>query len=86
MREAGEVETLKAAREHTDRQEEVGTTRYPALAIGREPPGRQDTMQVGMMMQLLAPGMQHREAPNLRAEMLGVSSDILERLRHGTKE
>src|SRR6266446_10912909 len=39
-----------------------------------------------MLMQLLAPGMQHREAPNLRAEMRGVPRNILERLRHGTKE
>ena len=39
-----------------------------------------------MMMQLLAPGVQHGEAPNLRAEMLGVSGDVLEGLRHGAKE
>ena len=39
-----------------------------------------------MVVQLLPPGVEHREAPNLGAEILGVPSDILERLRHGTKE
>src|SRR6185295_14862556 len=32
------------------------------------------------------PGVEHREAPDLGTEMLGVSGDVLERLRHGTKE
>ena len=41
---------------------------------------------MGVMVQLLAPGVEHGEAPNLRAEMLGVPSDILERLRHRAKE
>ncbi len=41
---------------------------------------------MGMMMQLLAPGVEHSEAPNLRAEMLGVPGDVLEGLRHGAKE
>ena len=38
------------------------------------------------MRQLLAPGVEHREAPNLRAEMLGVPGDILERLGDRAKE
>jgi len=43
-------------------------------------------MQMGMMVQLLAPGMQHREAPNLRAEMFWVLGNVLERLGNGAKE
>ena len=38
------------------------------------------------MVQLLAPGMEHGEAADLRPEMLGVSSDVLERLRDRAKE
>ena len=38
------------------------------------------------MVQLLAPGVEHGEAPDLCAEMLGVPGDVLERLRHRAKE
>ena len=43
-------------------------------------------MQMRMMVQLLVPGVEHREAPNLRAEMLRVSGDVLECLGDGAKE
>jgi hypothetical protein len=43
-------------------------------------------MQMGMMVELLAPRMQHGKAPNLSAEMLGGPGDVLEGLRHGAKE
>ena len=39
-----------------------------------------------MVVQLLAPGMQHSEAPNLRAEMLGLLGDVVECLGDGAKE
>ena len=41
---------------------------------------------MGVMVELLAPGVQHGEAPNLRPEMLGVPGDVLEGLGHGAKE
>jgi hypothetical protein len=43
-------------------------------------------MQLGVMMQLLAPGVEHREAPNLGAEMLGGLGNVLERLGDRAKE
>jgi hypothetical protein len=43
-------------------------------------------MEMGMVVQLLAPGMEHGEAADLRSEMLGVPGDILERLGDGAKE
>src|SRR5512145_1204199 len=53
---ACEVEAPEAAREDPDGQEEVGATRYPMSAIRCHAPGGQDTMQMGMMVELLAPG------------------------------
>ena len=38
------------------------------------------------MVQLLAPGVEHGEAPDLRAEMLGVPGDVLEGLGDRAKE
>jgi len=43
-------------------------------------------MEMGMGMQLLAPGVEHSEAPKLRAKILGGLGDVLETLRHGAKE
>ena len=41
---------------------------------------------MGVMVELLAPGMEHREAADLGPEMLGVAGDVLEGLGDGAKE
>src|SRR5439155_21373467 len=81
-----QVESPKAPREDADGQEEVRPTRDPLGPVGCQASRGQDTMQMGMMVQLLTPGVQHGEAADLGPEMLRVSSDILERLADGTKE
>jgi hypothetical protein len=49
LRQAGEVETPEAPCKDPDGQEEAGTTRHPPCPIRRYPPGRQDTMEMGMV-------------------------------------
>jgi hypothetical protein len=39
-----------------------------------------------VMVELLAPGVEYRKAPNLRAEMLGLPGDVLKRLGDRAKE
>ena len=39
-----------------------------------------------MLVQLLAPGVEHGQASDLRTEMRGVSGDVLEGLGDGMKE
>jgi hypothetical protein len=78
LRQAREVEAPEPPREDPDGQEEVGATRHPPRAISRDPPGRQDTMEMGVMVELLAPGVEHSETADLRPEMLGVPGDVLE--------
>jgi hypothetical protein len=43
-------------------------------------------MQMGMMVELLAPGMEHGEAADLCAEMLGGPGDVLQCLGDGAQE
>ena len=43
-------------------------------------------MEMRVMVELLAPGVEHGEAADLRAEMLGGPGDVLERLGDGAKE
>src|SRR5215831_12476150 len=81
-----QVQTPKAPREDADGQEEVGSTRQPLGPVGRQAPRGQDTMQMRVMVQLLAPGVQHREATDLGPEMFGVLGNVLERLGDGAKE
>ena len=64
----------------------MGPTRHPTRAIRSQAPRGQDTMQVGVMVQLLAPGVEDGEATDLGAEMLGGPGDILERLGDRAKE
>ena len=47
--QASEVEAPEASREDPDRQEEVGTTRHPPCPIRCDPPGGEDTMEMGVM-------------------------------------
>jgi hypothetical protein len=37
---------------------------------------------MGMMQQVLAPGVQHRQKADLRSQMPGIGSDLLQRLGH----
>jgi len=41
-----------------------------------EPTGRHDATDMGMMLEVLSPGMQHTEHPDVGAEMLRVASDL----------
>ena len=43
-------------------------------------------MEVRVMVQLLAPGVEDSQAADLRAKVLGVPRDVLEGLRHRVKE
>ena len=43
-------------------------------------------MEVWVMVQLLAPGVEHGEAADLRPEMLRVPGDVLKRLGDRAKE
>ena len=86
LRQAREVQSPKAPREDADGQEEVRSTRHPLGPIGGQAPGGQDTMEMRVMVQLLAPGVEHGEAADLGPEMLGVPGDVLERLGDRAKE
>src|SRR5687767_14989841 len=81
-----QVQAPKAPREDADGQEEVRATREPLSPIGRQAPRGQDTMEMRVMVQLLAPGVEHGEAPDLCAEMLGGPGDVLECLGDRAKE
>ena len=56
------------------------------MLVRGESAARHDTVQVGMMHQVLTPGVQDGEEANVSAEMLGIGADRSQRLGGGLKE
>jgi hypothetical protein len=59
---------------------EAGAAAGPAGPIGRWPAPRHQAMDMGMMMQVLSPGVQDGDQSDLGAEMPGIGSDEAQRL------
>ena len=63
--------------ENCFREKEIVTMGpHPAGVIGRQAAGRHDAVNVGMMLQLLVPGVQDTEEADLGAEALWVCGDL----------
>jgi hypothetical protein len=57
-------------------QKEAGLCADPALMIGAQTAGRDDAVNMRMVLQLLIPGMQHAEETDLRAEVFRIGGDL----------
>ena len=64
----------KYAPEHLDGEKESRARPNPTCAIEGEPTRRDDTVDVGMKLEFLVPGVQHAEEADLGTEMPGVTS------------
>src|SRR2546425_12591664 len=76
--EGGDELAAKNAAEHLDGKEEDIAWLDPAGAIKRQSAGGHHTMDMGMMLKLLIPGVEHAEEADLGAEMFGIASDCEE--------
>ncbi len=56
-----ELLTEALAEQEIGKKEGVFAARNPARAIGRDASARHDAMQMGMQMQVLTPGVEHRQ-------------------------
>lgn len=59
---------------------------HPARVIPREPAGSNDAVNVGVMLQLLIPGVEDAEEADLGAETPVICCDLKQRLRAGAKQ
>src|SRR5207302_1342767 len=66
--EAGQEKPAVETRQHLYRQKEAGAAADPASPVGRWPATRHDAVNMGMMMQVLSPGVQDGHQPDLGAE------------------
>jgi hypothetical protein len=60
--------------------EEPFAAGYPAAVVRRETAPGDDPVEVGMIQEVLAPGMENADHPHLGAEMFGVLGEFRERL------
>src|SRR5690348_3012014 len=59
-------------RQHPDRQEEVWPRGNPARAVWRDAAARNQAVQMRVVHEILAPGVQHGDEADRRAQMLGI--------------
>src|SRR5438552_8910309 len=71
---------------HFQGQKDCGRATYPVCAAGRQASRWNDTMDVRMKQEILAPGMQDREESDLGAKMFGIGGHLHKRLRNGAEQ
>ena len=69
-----------------DRQEEAARGIDPSGTVGSETAGGNDVVDMGMMLEVLSPGMEHAEESDVGSEVLGVASQFEQRRGAGAKE
>ena len=80
-RESFEKEAAKEARQHAHGQEEAGPASDPTFAVQRKAAAGNDDVDVRMVGQRRAPGVQYGGQADARAQMLRVGGDRGQRLR-----
>ena len=86
LAQTGHEFAAKDLPQHRHRQEEGRARMDPARAIGGQPAGRHDAMDVGMMLQPLPPRVQDHQPADGGPEALRVGGDLEQRGRGGAKE
>jgi hypothetical protein len=84
--EAGQKESAVETRQHLYRQKEARAAADPAGPVDRWPATRHDAVDMGMMMQVLSPGVQDGHQPDLGAQMPGIGGDDAQRIGGGREQ
>ena len=74
------------AAEHAHREEEPGLASEPLRADKRQPAAWHDTVDVRMVLEVLSPGVQDGQQPDLGPEVLRIGSDLLQGLGGGAEQ
>ena len=71
--EIGKELSPEQCRHHPDRDEKPLTARYPSLALKRQSPSCDNTVDMGMVHEVLSPGVQDAQEADPCPEMLGIA-------------
>src|SRR6266851_9483731 len=69
-----------------DGQEESARRVYPSGTIESQTSRGNDVVYMGMMLEVLSPGVEHAEESNIGTEMLGIASEFEQRSGAGAEE
>ena len=69
-----------------NRQKETSTRGNPVPAVRREPATRHDAVHVWVVLEVLAPGMEHCQEADVGPEVFGIGGDLLQGLGRGPKQ
>ena len=83
--ESLQKQSTEQARQNTYGQKEAGAAADP-VAIGTNAAPGDDEVNVGMMQQILSPGMKNAEEADVRAEVLRIARDGEQRFGRGAEE
>ena len=72
--QGGDELATKHAPQYGDGEEEAAMRSNPASVIAGESAGGNDTVDMGMQLEFLVPGMEHAEKANLGSETGGVAT------------
>jgi hypothetical protein len=78
--------------QHTDREQKgllklpTSLARDPSCSIERETAAWHHAMQVGMMHQVLSPGVKHGQQADIGSQVLGITSHLLKGLGGSPKQ
>jgi len=72
--------------ERLDGQEEAGRGIDPSGTIGSEAAGGNDVVYVGMMLEVLSPGVEHAKETDVRTQVLRIASQLEHRRSAGAVE
>jgi hypothetical protein len=73
---AGDHLAAKEFPQDQDREEETRASMDPPGAVRRQAAHRHDAVDVGMVLQPLAPRVEHHQSANRAAQALGISRDL----------
>src|SRR6266702_3946089 len=76
----------EAAAKCLDGQEEAALGSDPSGAVGSKAAGGNDVVDMGMMLEVLSPGMEHTEEPDVGAQVPGIASQFEHRRGAGAVE
>jgi hypothetical protein len=84
--ESGNKLATENAAQHLDGEEEAIARGDPALVVGGKAAGRNYTMDMGMMLQLLIPTVEYAEEADFGAEMAGIARHFEQRFGTGAEQ
>jgi hypothetical protein len=84
--EKGEQLAAEQATEGPDGEEKFPSAGDPWGSIGRNPSGGHEAVKMGVLQQVLTPGVQHSEEADAGAEVPWIGRDLQQRLGNGAKQ